>query len=76
MATPERSSTEASPVLPIEQTTAPTVHKTRRLEAASSKQSSEGRAPEGSVVPATARPKAPESSAGWYAGVEVISSHP
>jgi hypothetical protein len=30
-------------------------------EAASSKQSSEGRALEGSVVPATARPKAPEN---------------
>ena len=42
-------------------------------EAASSKQSSEGRAPEGSVVPATARPKAPKRSAGWCAGVEGIS---
>ena len=41
-----------APDLPIEQ---------GALEAASSKQSSEGRALEGSVVPATARPKAPES---------------
>ena len=70
---PEQSSTEASPVLPTEQTAAPTVREARRLEAASSKQSSENRAHDVSVVPATARPKAPRSSAGWYAGVEVIS---
>ena len=53
--TPEELDGDVTRSATTEQTTAPAVHEARRLEAASSKQSSENRAHDASVVPVTAR---------------------